>query len=430
MGMNLHERPRLALLAATLALCVASPLRAATIPEPGLDYFQRGVVQYRSGDYASALYLFQLARGAGNRSPNLSYDIALTLYQLGRDDEARAAFENLSYNPGYEAIAEYHLGLIATRTGDREAAASSLRRTAQRAEHDSLRELAAAALVGLDSMLPREATGAYASAGAGFDSNAGYQSDELQEATDSGDSFFEGMAVIDHPFAPERYVTGSVYAREYADFSDYSTQSAQLAVRQQLGGRDWQASASGSVETAFLGGASLHNAATLAGEARHVAGAGYATARVAFTRLAAGDVYPELDGWRQRAGIEYAWSRAALGYDVERNDRADLHDGADFASRSPLRQQLAFRTSRPMSGRLTLEWRARYRYSAYADGDNVGGVSEQRRDHLAETSLGGRWRLSKAWSVLAEGRYARNRSNIDGYRYTRGAGVIAIEATL
>jgi tetratricopeptide (TPR) repeat protein len=419
-----------ALLAAALLLGAPTRLPAAEIPEPGLDYFSRGVAQYRSGDYPSALYLFQLARSAGNRSPNLSYDIALTLYQLGRDDEARAAFEHLSFQPGYEAIAEYHLGLIATRAGDREAAASSLRRTAEGTKHAHLRQLAAAALAGLDTLLPRAATALYASAGAGFDSNAGYQSDDLQDTADSADSFFEGIGVIDHPFGNGRYVMGSVYARQYADFGDYSQQTGQVALRSQVGGHDWQASITGGLEASFLGGESLHNAASVAGEAERVAGPGYLIARLGVTRLAAGQVYPELEGWRQRAGVEYALSRVAVGYEIERNDRDDLREDGDFASRSPLRHQVAVRSHRPVTGRLTLEWRARYRISAYADADRVDGATERRRDTLAETQLGGRWRLSKAWSVLTEARYTRNDSNIGGYEYDRVSGGVNVEMTM
>ena len=417
-------------LAAALLFGAPMHLPAAEIPEPGLDYFERGVAQYRSGDYASALFLFQMARSAGNRSPNLSYDIALTLYQLGRDGEARAAFENLSFQPGYEAIAEYHLGLIAARVGDREAAASSLRRSAEGTRHERLQQFAVAALADLDSMLPRATTALYAAAGAGFDSNAGYQSDELQDSADSADSFFEGIGVIDHPFGRGRFVMGSVYAREYADFGDYSQQTGQLALRSHVGGNDWQASATGAVEASFLGGESLHNAATVAGEVQRVAGPGYLIARLGVTRLAAGEVYPELEGWRQRAGVEFALSRVAIGYELERNDRDDLRENGDFASRSPLRHQLAVRTTRSVTGRLTLEWRARYRISSYADADRVGGAVERRRDTLAETQLGGRWRLSKAWSVLTEARYTRNGSNISGYEYDRASGGVSVEMTL
>lgn len=418
---------RFAPIVVALLLSLASPTHGAVIPEPGLDYFQRGVLQYRSGDYAAALYLFQLARAEGNRNPNLSFDIALTLYQLGRDDEARRAFENLSFEPGYESIAEYHLGLVAVRAGDRDAAVTSLRRTATGAEHAPLRQLAEAALSRLDGLLPRPTVDAYASVGAGYDSNAGYQDDEVQERSDSADSFYEAVGVLDYPLAGGVFLLGSVYAREYADSGEYSQQNGHLALRSQAAGRHWQASLTGRAETSYFGGEPLHNAGMIIVEGRRRAGPGALVARAASARFAAGDLYPELDGWRYRLGLDFVLARTTVGYQVELNDRADLEGDGEFASRSPTRHQLAVRMSQPVSGRLTLEWRARYRYSHYGEQDRFGDVAVRRKDSLGEAGLAGRWRLSKALSVLTEARYTRNSSSLDHYEYKRGAGLVGLE---
>jgi hypothetical protein len=400
------------------------------VPPPGLDVFYRGVAQYRNGNYASALYLFQMARAAGNPSPNLTYNIALTLYQLGRDDEAERAFEDLSYEPGYRDIAEYHLGLIAVRTGNREAAASSLRRAAEDSDQEPLRRLAAAALAGLDGVLPRPDPAVYLSLGAGYDTNAGYQSDELQELSDTAGSFMEGIAALDQPLDGGVFAMGTVYAREYEAFAEHSQQAAQLALRLQRGGMNWQAAVTARGEGTWLGGEALHEAGTLALEGRRAAGSGHWTLRAASTRFTAKDIYAELEGWRHRAGIEYAASRAALGYEFEVNERADLEADSTFASRSPLRHTVSARTARALAERTTLEWRGRWRYSHYADPDRFNGTEERRRDTLLEAGLGARWRLSRLWSVLLEARYGRNRSSLDHYGYRRGSGVFSVEMVL
>ena len=435
-----RNRPRagtLALVAALLwswgapALAQTTYADSAAIPEPGLAQFERGVAQYRSGDYASALYLFLMARAAGNRSPNLSYDIALSLYQLGRDEEARRAFEDLSFVKGYEDIAEYHLGLIAARAGNREAATSSLRRTAERTDFEPLRRLATASLARLDGLLPSATAAAYAALGSGFDSNAGYQTDELQDLTDSADAFAEGVGALDLPLGHGLFALASVYAREYREFEDYSQQAGQLALRAQTGGLDWQAGLTARAEAAWLGGTRLHEAATVGVEGRRALRSVTLIGHAAATRFEAADLYPELTGWRHRAGVELAGSRGALGYDFELNERADLEDGETFASRSPQRHQLNVRTSRPVADRVTLEWRGRYRYSVYADADRFGGGVEQRRkDALAEAGLGARWRLSRFWSVLTELRYGRNSSTLAHYEYRRGAGLVSVEFSL
>jgi hypothetical protein len=415
-----------------LLLSSHAPAHAQTvIPEPGLAQFQRGVAQYRSGDYASALYLFLMARAAGNRNPNLSYDIALTLYQLGRDEEARHAFEDLAFVKGYEDIAEYHLGLLAARAGNREAATSSLRRTAERTDFEPLRRLAAASLARLDGLLPSATAAAYAAIGSGFDSNAGYQTDELQQLTDSADAFAEGIGAVDVPLGNGLSALASVYAREYREFEDYSQQTGQLALRAQTGGLDWQAGITTRAEASWLGGERLHESATVGIEGRRALRSVTLIGHLASTRFVAEQLYPELDGWRHRAGVEFAGLRGAFGYDFELNERADLEDGALFASRSPLRHQLTARTSRSVADRVTLEWRARYRYSLYADADRfAGGVEQRRKDTLAEAGLGARWRLSRLWSVLTELRYGRNTSTLEHYEYRRGAGVVSVEFSL
>lgn len=418
---------RRAAVVAALLLALSVPAHGAVVPEPGLEYFERGVLQYRSGDYAAALYLFQLARAEGNRNPNLSFDIALTLYQLGRDEEARRAFESLHFEPGYEAIAEYHLGLIAVRMGERDAAIASLRRTATSAEHPSLRQLAAAALTRLDGLLPRPSVDAYASLGGGYDTNAGYLSDDLQEQSDSADSFYEAVGVLDYPLAGDLFLLGSLYAREYADYGEYSQQTGHLALRRQAGGRDWQASLAGQVEASYFGGESLHNAGIVIVEGRRRAGPGSLVARASSARFTAGDLHPELAGWRYRAGLDFVLARTTVGYQAEANDRADLAQDGEFASRSPVRHQFRVQVSQPVSGRLTLEWRARYRYSHYGEDDRFGDVAVRRKDSFSEAGLAGRWRLSKALSVLAEARYARNSSSLDHYEYKRGSGLVSLE---
>ena len=413
----------------TTGAVLAPPAPAAVIPEPGADYFHRGIAQYRAGDYASALYLFQAARSAGNRNPNLRYDIALTLFQLGRDAEAQREFESLYFEPGYESIADYHLGLIAARTGDRESATATLRRTAQGAPQEPLRQLAAAALVHVEGALPPETLAAYGSLGGGYDSNAGYQSDDVQEVSDSADPFCEGIGVVDYPLGRGQFLMGNVYAREYAEFTDYSQQTAQAGWRVVAGTNGWIGTLAARIETSRFGGESLHDAGLLSAEGRRGMGPGYLSLRASSARFASGDLFPELDGWRHRLGAEYATWRGAIGYELELNDRADLVEPDGFASRSPTRHSLSARGSRALLGNLSMEWRARYRYSDYGEPDRFGGMAERRADSLAEVAFATRWRVTPSWSVLAEARYARNSSSLDHYEYDRGSGLLGVEVT-
>lgn len=81
---------RLRLLASLVALvcCAATAAHA----EDARQLFKEGVKAFQSGDFATALVKFQRADAAGH-APAITYNIARTLEQLGRPEEAMLAYE-------------------------------------------------------------------------------------------------------------------------------------------------------------------------------------------------------------------------------------------------------------------------------------------------------------------------------------------------
>src|SRR5688572_23158740 len=111
----MHLRaPRFAL-ALALCLCLAPGPAAAA---DRTQVFDDAVAAFRAGDYDAALRSFLVARHLGLDTPGLRYNLGVTYYRLQRYAEAQAAFEALSHDPLWSALAHYNLGLVAQRMGN------------------------------------------------------------------------------------------------------------------------------------------------------------------------------------------------------------------------------------------------------------------------------------------------------------------------
>lgn len=432
-------RHRLVLCAVLLSglLSALPAFPAATTPQ-AQSLFDNGVVQYRARHYAEALAAFEAADAAGMSSPNLRFNLGLSQYQLGHLDQARAQFEILRAMPDYKSIADYHLGLIAARSGDRSAALRLLQGVEASAPTPQLRNLAGTALGRLRAPMASVAvSSAYLSAGGGYDSNPVLIADDSNLG--GGDPFAELLGVLSYPLlngaGSALLVEATGYAREYADQSDFSQEAALLGLRYEHAVGGGQLAISGQGEAAFIGGDAFQTGGGLAAEWRRSGPGAGLRIQLQGTRLGGGSGYSYLDGWRHRALVEYApklgAGRLTLGYDVEYNDRRDLVDGSDFYSRSPLRQRIGIRWSLPLASRLSLDVDARYRDSRYRSRDryldNGSPVLKRRKEQLAEAGLSLRYRVSDDWSLLAQYQFQHNNANIAVYDYDRHTVLVTAE---
>lgn len=435
----LNFRGRLALVSTLLGCFLSAAVLAAPPPQP---LFDAGVAQYRKAQYAAALQSFQRAEAAGMQGPNLRFNLGLAYYKLGRDAEARAQFEALRSTPDYAPMADYHLGLIAARGGDRDGALLLLRRAEAHAATPQLRALARSTIARLSNTSAQASSAIYISAGGGYDSNPVLLADDTNATNgEDGDAYAELLGVLSVPLVTgasgNLLGEGSLYAREYQDVSDFSQQAGQLGLRYQRDAGKWQMAVIGQGEASFVGGDSFQNAGSVGIEWLRFGSRANAKIQLQSSRIAGGDGYEYLDGWRHRFAAEYAprlaSGRLRLGYDLEYNDRDDLTDGTEFFSRSPLRNRVSARWSAPISDRWSLELGARYRNSRYADPDrfldNATLREKRRSEQLGEGMLGLRYRLGQDWSLLTQYQYQHNHSNFDSYSYERQSGLLAIEWT-
>ena len=105
-----------ALVLVALQLGIGMPITGAAA-ESGRYHFDEGVSHFRNDELRKALGAFQRARDAGMDTPKLHFNMALTHYKLRNYDRAETALESLADTSGFDAMARYHLGLIAERRG-------------------------------------------------------------------------------------------------------------------------------------------------------------------------------------------------------------------------------------------------------------------------------------------------------------------------
>lgn len=410
---------RVALVAAALAAT------AGVCADDAAARFDAGVAAYRDGDTAAALSAFEQARAAGLDTPQLHFNLGLSYYRLARYAEARAAFEQLARFPEYLYVADYHLGLVAARAGQRDRAEMLLRSVEQDAPEAALRDRARIARARLD-----EAPGAsgYLLALIGHDSNPALV-DESLDSAGGGTRSTELFAAADLPLSRRGDVrlAGGAWRRDHDErpeldqrvlFAELSRERADGPRRRRL---------SFGVTDSALDGEDFSRTLAAQVEGRPATGRAGVTLRGQLARVDAADAYAHLEGWRLRGEAERATTlgrgRLRTGMQLEFNEREDLQAGAEFFSHSPLRARLSLAWDRPLEGAWSLLGSLRLRHSHFRE-PNVfldgGSLREQRRtEDLLQAGLRARRRLGDSAGWLLEYQYSRNGASIEEFEYDR-----------
>ena len=420
-----------------LACLAASPVQARAQDAPGLADFERGLAAYRAGDYGAARSGFESARAQGFDNPNLWLDLGLADYRLGRQDEARAAFERLRAFPGFEGVADFHLGLVAARSGDRRRAAELWQRLAADAPDVSLRERSRIALSRLGAGAQARTPSAYLLAALGRDTNPALLDESLQPngATSSEAELF---GAVDYPVAGSAshatVLHGGGYLTDYFvdNGLDQSGLFAGLSRERERDGRRRAVSLDASAN--WLGGEPFADVISLGAQGMPAHGGGL-TLRGQASHIDAAPVFSYLDGWRVRAEAEVAGpprpKRWRADYQAEFNDRADLAAGGEFFSHSAIRQRVSVALEHPLGERWQARWVLRYRNSRYRDPNRFlqnGVMVEQRRvENLLQAGVQARRRITTGTDLLLEYEYSHNTASIDVFAYERHVALVGLE---
>lgn len=171
--MNFHIATRfsgLVLASLILGATLLTPSPAVADPVAAQAAFDRANAAFRSGDYEAALADYNEALAGGKDSPRLFYNMGLAHYRLGQYSQAQWAFMEAQKDDRMAALAQYQLGVLAKREGDKRSAERWFKRSLNNADSPKLRLLSVRALEKIGAAQPRFES-AFA-AGLGHDSNA------------------------------------------------------------------------------------------------------------------------------------------------------------------------------------------------------------------------------------------------------------------
>jgi tetratricopeptide (TPR) repeat protein len=162
--------PGLVLGSLILGATLLAPSLAAADTVTVQAAFDRANAAFRSGDYEAALADYNEALAGGKDNARLFYNMGLAHYRLGQYSQAQWAFMEAQKDDRMAALAQYQLGVLANREGDKDSAERWFKRSLNNADSPKLRLLSVRALEKIGAAQPRFES-AFA-AGLGHDSNA------------------------------------------------------------------------------------------------------------------------------------------------------------------------------------------------------------------------------------------------------------------
>lgn len=402
-----------------------------------------GTGAFRAGDYHTALAEFQRLRDAGDRSPRLTYNLAVTHYQLGNSAAAERLFRDLLSLPRWGEIACYNLGLVAMQRGDRVAARRWFDRVHREATDANLRVLAADQLRQLDTDLaaapPRSAV--LLSIGGGFDTNVIAFPDPFQDESSQGeDSFVEALGYAQGYLRGLRgagvRVHGYGYTRRHTDLDFLDPSALGAGVTHEIPFGDWQVEYGIGVGHSLVGGDALTTdfsgrvgVERMIGETRFSA-----TYRPQFH--SAGSAFPELEGTAHR--VEFNWQRRTgaymwrTGYRFEFNDREDRTFEDEFFSYSPMKHRMLLEAGWRLLPDFMLVVGGSHELGRHRDANRMFDLDgefleEKRNTDRTDLWARGEYDLGERWRLSGEARHVSQDDTFSFYEYDRSTFSIGLE---
>lgn len=389
-------------------------LATATAAPPG-DW-EAGKRAFESGDYVSALESFEAARDAGLEGAAVHYNIAVSQYKLGRYPQAAKTFSLLADRyPAMHGLAEYNLGLVSRRLGERAAARRHFLRAYELSPDDpKIRILASQRLRELEPEL--RSTSRWRGAlgiRAGHDDNVTLRDEAgLPAGTTTASPMIDFFGVIQGPWDEHSGIRfdGSIYTIRYLDADDFDQSELRGAVFYHWGPGEWRFRAGVHASAGTLGGDSFdRKAGAHARAVRYLGRSASIDLRYTYDDVSDADaLFAGIEGSRQQLDLRYLWysdgHRVQLRYWLETNDRAD-------PAVSPDRNRLGLDYGyRPGTG-LGYEAGVDLRNSDYDE------LVTPRDEDLLTLRGAVTYTFAADWTVLLEYRVADNDSSDATYSY-------------
>jgi tetratricopeptide (TPR) repeat protein len=392
-------------------------LAAADSRAQQTNAFAAATTAFERGDYRQALGLFQQAHEQGLDSAALHYNIGVCQYRTGAYAQAAATFRTLGERfVELRPLAEYNRGLASLALGRNDDARNAFE--SARVMGDA--RLAALASSALAEVRPAAALAApsalwlgYFDVAAAHDDNVALVDELSLPATASASSAsVELLGYVSRRVAariPLR-LDFSGYLVRYADAPEFDQDALRVDMSLDWSAASWRLTAGPYIAKTTLDGDGFEE----------TIGAAFRAARSLNEQLAF-DVrvlYDDVDspsarfsfvrGQRERLrfGLQRRMPgrRLRIGYELEWNDRAD-------PSVSPQRDRVSFGYERRINADWSVDGTLAYRLSRYS------GVAAPRDERLDELDVAVRRDLAKGWLLNAEYRWLDNDASVAQFSY-------------
>lgn len=404
-----------------------------------------GIAAFNQGNYQQALEFFEQAERAGGQSDSLDYNIAVSLYRLGRYEEAKERFNALVDKPEWQVLVRYNLGLVAEAQQDRAMAIQYYRLSAQQQENERVTGLAQQKLnaleqqsAGISAANPVTVASPSRWAGlisvtAGQDSNASSLADDLLESTNSAEDYFQELLVYGHAQLTGRQgngfrIYGLGFHRAFNEFDHLDSQVLGIGGVYEKPVGNYLFEGGLRATTTTLDSRDVADQWQISTGLSRRFDLGTVNTSYAYSQFNAGKDFAQIDGdqhvvelgWRKQFGDVNLRSR----YRYETNARDDLQRDGAFASYSPDRHGIRLEARWQATQALSTGLIAEHIHSRY-DGDNRlrdtdGQIREEQRiNKQSKLTADIAYRFNRNWRAKAEYQYTDQRDNFDIYAYDK-----------
>lgn len=415
---------------------------------------ENGIATFNEGEYQQALSAFRQAEAAGNASLSVDYNIAVSLYRLGRFEEAEQRFLELGQVSRWQTLVNYNLGLLYESTGEENQARHYYELSAQQEEEEKIRELASNKLSRLNRTEPLSSADvdvrtaqkwqALLEISSGVDSNASSLADELLEESERGEDSFSQLLAYGHGYVAGQAgdgirLYGLAFARQFDELSYLDSRVYGLGVLWQQPLFGWQSELGASVMQTELDSQEVARQLQISSALQRHFQLGTFRFGLSWSDIAAGDNFQQIEG--QRARFDISWARefnsisTSLRVRHEWNDRQDLRRGAAFASYSPLRNSIRGKLQWQISDSLSSYMESEYIASDYEDSnllrDLDGSVRQMpRENNRLSNRLGVAYEFDEHWQLSLEYEDEVSDDNYSLYDYDKERLQAALEIQL
>ncbi|RKZ70385.1 MAG: hypothetical protein DRQ44_00765 [Gammaproteobacteria bacterium] len=384
--------------------------------------YKLGMESYRAGDNAAAVAYFESALKQGMDSIALQYNLGSSYYRVGRYEDAKKYFNLVNQTEAMRDLAEYNLGLIAIKEKDGSLAIQYFNSVATTGKDEKLIRLSKKQLNALTSSRKEDRWTSYLSFNLGYDNNISSVSGD--SVLDVADSFYDLFASADFLITGKRmdgWLAGaSIYGIEYTETDTNDEYHFALDVKRTMKLKDWDTSARLSLSKSTYGGDDFQHIARLDLKGRKaISKRGRVYLRYWLEDISSDNsIYDYLEGWRQRARVEYRNyslnNIKQVYYELELNDRGEIVTSTDTYDYSPTRHTIRAIYTHIITMQWWLNGDLAYRFSDYPVSSTI-----DREDDQWKLTLSTDYRFDRTFKFTAKYQYTDNTSTVDRYTYDK-----------